>query len=105
MGEEDQDEQQDGNIVSKDDDSKRRVPKGPNNAPVDTFCPRRWLVIEEEKKEETREEDEEEKQKPKTKQKKKNRCKVYRSTIENGFRAFGSSARVCPGRDLPEIEI
>merc|ERR1712241_1606567 len=81
---EDQDEQ-DGSIVSKDD-SKRRVPKGPNNAPVDTFCPRRWLVIDEE------ETQEEERTKPKT--------TVIRPSIKSGFRSFGSSARVCPGRDL-----
>merc|ERR1711907_299797 len=71
------------------DDSERRTPKGPLNSPSKQFCPRRWLtegMVEEGKQ-----------------------CSatlgVTKPTFKTGYRPFGTSVRVCPGRDLAEMEI
>lgn len=67
------------------------VPRGPNDAPPDVFCPRRWLKRPEENNDTTTTTT--------------TRLGVIKPTYKDGFRSFGSSARVCPGRDLSEMEI
>jgi len=67
-----------------DADPSRLIPLGPNNASRKDFCARRWLTEEEEGS--------------------KN-VSVQQPTHKNGWRPFGVGMRVCPGRDLAEIEM
>ena len=69
--------------ISTREDSESRTPRGPRDTPLNDFCPRRWLV------------DDDSKGSP----------SVVSATYKTGFRGFGTGKRVCPGRDLAEIEI
>jgi cytochrome P450 len=69
--------------ISTREDSESRTPRGPRDTPLKDFCARRWLV------------DDDSKGSP----------MVASPTYKTGFRAFGTGRRVCPGRDLAEIEI
>jgi len=64
----------------------RRVPTGPMHAPAKEFCARRWLVSKTEGRGVEQE------------------LKAIKPTFKTGFRSFGYGVRVCPGRDLAEIE-
>ena len=61
----------------------KRTPRGARDAPLDSFCPRRWLISTEDGKGPS----------------------VRMPTFRTGFRAFGEGRRVCPGRELAEMEI
>ena len=69
--------------ISTREESESRTPRGPRDTPLKDFCARRWLV------------DDDSKGSP----------MVVSPTYKTGFRAFGTGRRVCPGRDLAEIEI
>lgn len=64
----------------------RRVPTGPMHAPAKEFCARRWLVSKAEGRG------------------MEQKLEAIKPTFKTGFRAFGYGMRVCPGRDLAEIE-
>lgn len=71
-------------ISQQESDVKERgTPKGPFNAPPKEFCPRRYLVNEDNS----------------------TKLSVVDPTFKTGFRSFGSGARVCPGRKFAEAEI
>eukprot|EP00979_Chaetoceros_neogracilis_P004506 scaffold787_cov285-Chaetoceros_neogracile.AAC.70 len=68
----------------EDSNSEKCTPRGPNDLCPKDFCPRRWLLLEEEEN---------------------GPISVINPSYRTGFRAFGAGMRVCPGRDLAEIEI
>ncbi len=78
-------------VQATTDVTNERIPRGMMDAPPDRFCPRRWII---EAKEEG------EGKAPNRKKK-----SVIAPTFKNGYRAFGSGMRVCPGRGLAEIEM
>ena len=100
---------EDTNEPEPEDDSKRNVPKGMMNSPVNEFCPRRWLVVHENKEEEQEECNDYTNDHEHTDTTKRTKTKMHlnviKPTIKSGFRSYGSSLRVCPGRDLAEMEI
>jgi cytochrome P450 len=65
------------------DSAKCCTPRGPRDANLKDLCPRRWLVEDQANK----------------------TISVINPSYRTGFRAFGTGMRVCPGRDLAEIEI
>ena len=91
------------------------TPRGQRDAPLCDFCPRRWLVIEDSdsgsgsssigNKHIDRTEQPESKAKSKSKAPQLGSISVIRPSFKTGFRPFGSGLRVCPGRDLAEVEI
>ena len=99
------------------EDSKRSVPKGPMNSPVNIFCPRRWLIVnndnDNDNDNETKEEEETSTYTNKTRSNSSsssttlssNKLSVVKPTFKSGFRSFGTSLRVCPGRELAEMEV
>eukprot|EP00537_Pseudo-nitzschia_pungens_P002771 CAMPEP_0172364720 /NCGR_PEP_ID=MMETSP1060-20121228/7783_1 /TAXON_ID=37318 /ORGANISM="Pseudo-nitzschia pungens, Strain cf. cingulata" /LENGTH=316 /DNA_ID=CAMNT_0013087791 /DNA_START=1 /DNA_END=951 /DNA_ORIENTATION=+ len=105
--------------------NKRTIPRGPRNAPPDAFCPRRWLVST---VAEPPENDSSSSSRTTTTSAtatataaqspskatssgasptthNKPQLRVIKPTHKNGYRSFGSSARVCPGRSMAEMEI
>lgn len=64
-------------------------PRGLKDLPMDQFCPRRWIVANDDH----------------DAQSKNKGLSFFNPTHKSGFRAFGSGLRVCPGRDLAEVEI
>jgi len=91
------------------DDSKRSVPKGPMNSPVNIFCPRRWLLVNKDNDNETKEEetttDTNKTRSKSTSTPSPSKLSVLKPTFKSGFRSFGTSLRVCPGRELAEMEV
>merc|ERR1712238_311027 len=104
------------------EDSKRSVPKGPMNSPVNIFCPRRWLIVNHDNdnanENETKTKEEEEETSTYTNKTRSNsssspfksstpkpQFSVVKPTFKSGFRSFGTSLRVCPGRELAEMEV
>jgi len=72
-------------------EDNKRAPRGQRDAPVNKFCARRWLVSGAEGEENgTRG---------------MSKYSVLKPSFKTGFRPFGSGMRVCPGRDLAEVEI
>ena len=59
----------------------RLTPLGPRNTPRSEVCARRWLTTS------------------------GNNISVVTPTHKNGWRPFGTGVRVCPGRELAEIEM
>ncbi|GFH56399.1 hypothetical protein CTEN210_12875 [Chaetoceros tenuissimus] len=66
-----------------DKSTGKGTPRGLRNAPINQFCPYRWL---EEKKE-------------------SGKVVFRKPTYATGFRAFGAGVRICPGSALAEIEV
>ena len=77
--------------------AEKSTPRGPRDAPADEFCPRRWLIETDDKDGANNNIDGEDAQGKK--------LSVTSPSFQTGFRAFGSSLRVCPGRGLAEVEI
>jgi len=106
----DDDENEHENRSKIIDDSKRSVPKGPMNSPVDIFCPRRWLLVNNDNDNETETTEEEtttdtNKTRSKSTTPSTSKLSVLKPTFKSGFRSFGTSLRVCPGRELAEMEV
>jgi len=71
-----------GSRVSEDAQDTLGVPLGPNGEGLAEFCPRRWLQIE------------------------KSKVSVLQPTnVKGGYPSFGHGARICPGKDLAELEV
>jgi len=90
--------------------NNRCLPRGPRNAPPSEFCPRRWLVpTTEATSSSTESSSSPTNTNANTSTPTKARItnttvRVIKPTHKMGFRPFGSSVRVCPGRDLAEME-
>jgi cytochrome P450 len=69
-------------------ESAKGVPRGVKNLPPNQFCARRWLITGDNKDERN-----------------EKKLSVITPSLKNGFRAFGSGSRVCPGRAVAEVEI
>ena len=85
--------------------AEKSTPRGPRDAPADKFCPRRWLISNEDKGDTKNNEDGEGDGDGDGKDAQGNNLSVTSPTYQTGFRMFGSSLRVCPGRGLAEVEI
>ena len=77
--------------------AEKSTPRGPRGAPLGEFCPRRWLIETNDKDGANNNIDGEDAQGTK--------LSVTTPSFQTGFRAFGSSLRVCPGRGLAEVQI
>jgi len=78
--------------------AEKSTPRGPRDAPLDMFCPRRWLVVKDDQYESNNNNDSKDAHWEKL-------SVIVPNFHETGFRSFGSSTRVCPGRGLAEVEI
>ena len=73
--------------------TKIGTPRGPRDAPLTDFCPRRWL--------QPNESDGESKHNGNV----EISYTVTTPTFKTGYNPFGMGARVCPGREMAEVEI
>ena len=69
-------------VESFDESTGKGTRKGLLNTPIHEFCARRWLKQDEE-----------------------GQMYFVKPTFATGFRTFGSGLRICPGKELAEVEI
>jgi cytochrome P450 len=74
------------------------TPSGPLNASASDFCARRYLLVDKEEYQSTTTTDT-------TLSTKEKNLSVVKPCYKTGFNSFGNGRRVCPGRDLAEMEI